>query len=277
MGRIVWLASYPKSGNTWLRAFLKCLLEPRGKLDINALPDAFPYDIAAKYYRDLDPRPVTELTRAETLALRPRVHQRIAAGNPHVTFVKTHSALVIEEGLPLITPEVTAGAIYIVRNPADVAVSFSCHTGKSIDGTIEMMNLSRAVDAATDQAVSEHFGSWSENVASWTKPSRPSFHVVRYEDMIVSPAKAFASIAQYLQVPASREHLDRAIKQSSFRVLREQERRAGFIERPASAQSSFFRVGKPGGGLRALSRDQLGRLVGAHRDQMFRFGYLPAP
>jgi hypothetical protein len=275
MGHIVWLASYPKSGNTWLRAFLKSFLDPAGIADINRLFETFPYEIDSRFYQRLDPRPVTELTRAETLALRPRVQRLIASVVPSAVFVKTHSARVVEGGFPLIDPEVTRGAIYLVRNPLDVVVSFSAYRGTSIDETIDLANLSRAEIAASEFAACEHFGSWSENVASWTRPQSATVHVVQYEHMIESPRKTFGAIIQHLGIPASRGRLERAMKRSSFRVLREQERRDGFIEGKDDRKGRFFRVGQPGQWRTALTAQQIERIVRAHHSEMSRFGYIP--
>jgi hypothetical protein len=274
MGHIVWLASYPKSGNTWLRAFLRALIDPDHRLDINRLGELFPYDVAAHYYQRLDPRPCTAYTRAEILKMRPQVQRMIAESHPRV-LVKTHSALVTEGGHPAIDPEVTAGAVYLVRNPLDVAVSFSFHAGEGIDHAIDKMNMPRALAQSTETAVSEHMGSWSENVESWTRRSDGSVHVARYEDMIESPRKAFTGIASFLRLARERSRLEQALRQSSFRVLREQEKRGGFVEKPNTSAEPFFRSGKTGQWRRVLTRQQVDRLVNAHHRQMERFGYLP--
>jgi hypothetical protein len=275
MGYIVWLASYPKSGNTWLRTFLSNLLNRRAAADINALAEEFPYDIGGRFYQALDPRPCNEYSRAETLALRPQVQRMIADQNPHVTFVKTHSALVIEDGYQLIDPSLTVAAVYIVRNPLDVAVSFSSHRGKSIDDTIDLMAMEGAVEVGSENAAQEFFGSWSQNVESWTRTGSRAILPVRYEDMISSPRKTFSRIATFLGIGTSRERLDRAIRLSSFRVLKSQEQRAGFNERPQSAAAPFFRKGEAGEGLKLLSTEQINRIVSAHRSHMERFGYMP--
>jgi hypothetical protein len=275
MGHIVWLASYPKSGNTWLRAFLQSLIDPEKRLDINRLGELFPYDVAAHYYQRLDPRPPTAYTRAEILAMRPRIQRMIAEAQPHMALVKTHSALVTEDGHPAIDPEVTAGALYLVRNPLDVAVSFSFHTGEAIDHVIDTMNLSHALAQSNEKAVSEHVGSWSENVESWTRRSDGSVHVARYEDMIEIPHKTFTDVVSFLKLAPKRSQLERALRQCSFRVLREQERRSGFVERPSTATTPFFRAGKTGEWRNALTPKQVDRLVDAHHGQMQRFGYLP--
>lgn len=276
MGYIVWLASYPKSGNTWMRVFLRNLTHTSAPADINSVAEHFPYDVAARYYQAIDPRPLSEYTRADVLRMRGPVQRAIAASHPKVTLVKTHSALVIEDGFPLIDPNVTAGAIYLVRHPFDVAVSYSHHAGISLDHAIAWMNTPRSVVKGSERGVSEHFGSWSENVQSWTRSPSKSIHVVRYEDLVAEPVKTFSGVAAFLGLGADPVRIRQAIQRSEFRRLQQQETANGFIERPQNVQALFFRKGKIGEGQRALSEEQKGRIVAAHGDQMRRFGYLDA-
>src|SRR5215475_452571 len=94
MGKILWLASYPRSGNTWLRAFLHNLLrDPPEPYDINRLQDFTLIDSQARWYRPLDPRPCNELTKDEVAALRPLVHAAMTRAFPDTVFVKTHNAV----------------------------------------------------------------------------------------------------------------------------------------------------------------------------------------
>ena len=97
----------------------------------------------------------------------------------------------------------------------------------------------------------------------------------RNEDMLSAPHKSFAAIDRFLQLGSPRDRLERAIRRSSFKVLQEQEKRRGFREKTEVAER-FFRAGKAGQWRTALSRAQIDRVVEAHRDQMARFGYLPA-
>ena len=94
--------------------------------------------------------------------------------------------------------------------------------------------------------------------------------------MLNSPHKTFAGVAAFLGLKAARDRLEKAIKLSSLKVLREQEKRHGFIERTAHAQW-FFREGTAGQWRKGLTDAQVEAVTTAHREQMARFGYWPLP
>lgn len=275
MSRILWLASYPKSGNTWLRAFLHNLFRnPSAPFDINRMSALTAGDSQAHWFRRLDPRPPTALDRADLARLRPEVHTLIAGSAPDTVMVKTHNALVEVAGTPMITQALTAGALYVVRNPLDIALSYAHHLGCPVDDIIALMETNGFETPASETHVPEHHSDWSSHVESWTRWVHPGLHVVRYEDMGRRPGPTFRAIAAFLGVKPPRERLERAVRHSSFRALRAQEDAQGFVER-TPAQARFFRTGKPGGWRAALDEGQVARLVARHRVQMERFGYLP--
>ena len=127
---------------------------------------------------------------------------------------------------------------------------------------------------SNEKNVYEIYDSWSGHVASWTATPSPTLHVVRYEDMLANPHKAFAGVVKFLGIAAPRQRIEKAIRLSSFPVLKEQERRQGFRERP-SAMEAFFREGKAGQWKKTLTKEQVAAIVSGHREQMARFGYVP--
>ena len=276
---IVWLASYPKSGNTWTRAFLHKLVHvTSGEVQtqrINELNQFSMTSAAKALFDEILGYSVTDKQLDQIAAARGRVQQRLADPVEGLIFVKTHQALAIDRGHPTINFSVTAGAIYIVRNPLDVAISYAHHLGRSIDEAINLINSKNAETSVSEKQVYELYGSWSQHVLSWTRKPHRAIYVMRYEDMLGEPQKTFGALADHLLFKPSDSELADAIKRSSFEQLREQEEKDGFRERPEKAER-FFREGRAGQWKEVLTPAQVKRIVDAHGAQMARFGYLPA-
>ncbi|NOX60443.1 MAG: sulfotransferase domain-containing protein [Chloroflexi bacterium] len=278
---IIWLASYPKSGNTWMRVFLTNYLrdadEPADINDLEKMGGASVHSLVEEYAGVES----TELTADEIDLLRPDVYRALAAESEEVRFIKTHDAYtLLPDGSPLFPAEATRAAIYIVRNPLDVAVSMQHHMDdESLEQTIERMGDSGAVLAASVRRGNTQFRqkllSWSDHVSSWLDIEKP-FPVlpVRYEDMHAEPFATFARVVAFVGLPTDEMRLEKAIRFSRFDVLQRQEREKGFRERPR-ANARFFRRGRVGGWRDALSKAQAARIITDHRAMMNRLGYLP--
>ncbi|WP_419757940.1 sulfotransferase domain-containing protein [Acidisoma sp.] len=276
MGQIIWIASYPKSGSTWLRAFLhNYARNTEAPHDINSLMDLTTGESSAARYRRHDPRPPVEYSIADVQRMRPLVHHALADAHPGLVFVKTHSALLVVAGVQTITKAVTSGAIYILRDPRDVAISYSRHLDRSIDDTIAVMADVEAATGGTNEKVYERLSSWSAHVHFWTRRPHADLHVMRYEDMVEAPVQAFGSLIRFLGDDPPQDRLERAVAFSDFSVLAEQERSRGFIEQPARSAGRFFRSGKVGQWREVLTRAQAARIEQHHGEVMRRFGYLP--
>ena len=273
MGGIIWLASYPKSGNTWLRAFLHNLLAPSDEsYDINALDRFSLVDNNHHLFDPLIDKPLEDHSLEEIARLRPQVHEKIARQAEGVAYVKTHNMLVDSAGTPMITPAFTAGAIYVVRNPLDVVVSYSHHLDRSIDETIDIFNRDGQLIEGDNINVYSVQGSWRQNVRSWTLRPHPSLHVIRYEDLHLNAEKTFGDIARFLRIEAKTSALKKAIAGASFEKLKAQEKHAGFVEK-AKTSKTFFRSGTSGQWKEVLSDAQRQRIVEANLEVMQRFGY----
>jgi hypothetical protein len=206
--------------------------------------------------------------------MRPLVHRQLAAENKGLFFIKTHNALLTVEGVSLVTPEVTTGAIYIVRDPRDVAVSYSHHLGRSIDEVIRFMADPEAATGGTDTKVYERLSSWSAHVHFWTRHPNPRLHVMRYEDMVAAPVESFGAMIRFLGHEPAAPRLARAIEFSSFDVLRGQEREHGFLERPVESAAPFFRVGQVGQWRAALTERQRATIEENHWALMQKWQYV---
>lgn len=274
---IVWIASFPKSGSTWARAFLHNLIGiqsgEQAAQRINDLNRFSTWEISKELYtRVLGYEPGQDHQK-EIAAIRHKVHEQIADAADGMVFVKTHHALVMDRGCSTLNLAVTSGAIYIVRNPLDVAISYAHHMNRSIDYAIEQMGTENVETEVTERTVYEVCGSWSQHVWSWTRKPHPAIRVMRYEDMLADPPKAFNGLVRHLLLEATPDQLAQAVDRSSFERLKEQEDREGFREKPKVA-ARFFREGRAGQWQELLTPAQIRAVIRDHGEQMKRFGYL---
>ncbi len=273
---IVWLASYPKSGNTWLRAVLTNYQQADGgPASINALTGGAVV-ISRELFDDYVGLTSSDLTTDEILRLRPLLHELLAAEWPRPTFVKVHDACVQTAAGPLFPRKATAAAIYLVRNPLDVAPSLAHHQQCPIDRVVGMMNGPRNSGprrrCLLGLNLPEVWSTWSGHVSSWLDADLPVL-TVRYEDMLEDPAAAFGAVVRRGGLEWNADRLARAIEHARFDLLRAQEQAQGFCERQPTAPS-FFRAGQAGGWRNELTPVQVRSIVDAHAPVMERFGYL---
>lgn len=279
MGNIVWLASYPKSGNTWLRAFLANLIADRADpLRPDEIRDYTDSEARADRFSELAGRPNTELTASEIAALRPDVHTLIAQRAQGTRLLMTHNFCGAFEGYPTFNWQVTAGAIYVVRNPLDVAVSMTHHFGLTLDEAIDRLGDDRVASMNDHLFVSHIISSWSTHARSWAEVAEKSsgkIIVLRYEDLLEKPVKNFAKAAKLIGLGHDKARIERAVKHTSFQTLSSLEQKHGFVE-AVDEKTPFFFKGRANQWRDVLSREQVHQIVDAHREQMARFKYVPA-
>ncbi len=278
MSGFFWLASYPKSGNTWLRLALPALGQGK-KVDFSAVSDFAPIAASRVVFDRVMAIESSDLTPDEIALLRPRCYEALAELEQKPLFRKVHDAWgLTPAGEPLFPASVTLGTICVVRDPRDVAVSFAHHLGHGIDRIIAQMN-DRQFQLVSQQTrlaeqLPQHLGDWSGHVAGWlTAPGARAPLLVRYEDMQADAARELRRIAAYVGWSATDEAIMRAVDATRFDVLRAAENEHGFRERPGAAQR-FFRQGRIGGWRDALTAVQVESIESAHGGMMRRLGYL---
>jgi len=278
MSDIFWLVSYPKSGNTWLRALLTNYLRDADKpADINSL-DGGPIASARIWFDEWAGVEASTLDDTVVERLRPGVYRCIKRFEKETFYMKTHDAWKrTDRGEPLFPADVTSGVVYIVRNPLDLAASCANHWGVDLDIAVENLcaptfSIANSIGGTSDQ-LRQFLGSWSHHVRSWLDESDLSPLVVRYEDMVYDTDWEFGGIVRFLGLPANSDRISKSVRFSRFDELRRQESTNGFRERPLKT-STFFRCGCPGSWRRELTQDHVARLIDVHGETMRRFGYL---
>jgi len=273
---ILWLASFPKSGNTWIRSLLaNYFSNDNNSFELNRLADFTIADNHLWIYERASGKDLANAELDEFMALRPAAQAILADVRPGLVFVKSHSAFAHPSGQQLIAREHTAGAVCVLRNPLDIVASFADHFGLSVeDAALAMSDPYLKIGAAGKRAA-EFLGDWSSHVGGWTGADGLKKVVVRYEDMHADPGAALARVLHFIRTPIEPERVERAVAQSSFEALSAQEAAAGFRERSPNS-AAFFRVGRPDVWRDALTPALARQIVDAHGPAMRAAGYLDA-
>jgi len=243
--QIVWLASYPKSGNTWVRMFLDAYF--LGEVDINEVLTSVPDNHASRHGVG-DGSNITgfsvdiqQLTRPMALLRMVRqYHKHKVEGIP--LYVKSHNQHVVANGIDLLPLSLTKAVIHIVRDPRDVLPSFATHTGKSLDEALERMEDKFNVmqGNGVTATVSDFTGSWGDYVKSYLNADTHNVRTWKYEDMKADPVRCFSEMLEHSGVTPDMDKVKAAVKEVALSRLKKQEKEAGFKESSPYAKNRFF-------------------------------------
>lgn len=278
MGKIYWLASYPKSGNTWMRALLTNYLHRAEQpADINSLGDG-PIASARQAFDNYVGIEASDLTADEIERYRPLVYEQMSEQATEPLFLKVHDAFTYTRyGYPLISKAATAGVIYLLRNPLDLVVSFAHHSATTVERMIRKMADPDYAFVDNPQKLHNQLRqrllTWGGHVTSWVDEPELRLLLVRYEDLQADPIAVFTGVVRFCGLDDDAARIARAVEFSRFDRMRQQEAEHGFSEKMPRA-ASFFRKGTSGSWREALTPELAARLIADHREVMDRFGYL---
>jgi hypothetical protein len=277
MKNIIWLTSYPKSGNTWFRMFLSALLHSK-ELDINKpkTDGLFSSKHFVETILDVD---ADLLNTRQIEVFQRQTFEYLSAMANKTMYVKIHDAFTFSETdrLPLIPEAATKMAICFVRNPLDVTLSLANHTGRSIEKTIEEF-IVNPTGAFIRKANSPHnqfrqpLGTWSMHIESWVQYPTFPVHFMRYEDMKSQPFETFKAATTAMELNVTNEQIKRAIAETEFEKLQKKEQEKEFKEKHNHNSSFFFR-GQVGRWKEELTNEQIEKIRQANEPMMRHFGY----
>lgn len=279
-GQFVWLASYPKSGNTWLRLLLANLLSGKeDAVDINDITLDHRSVVSRSAFEEITLLDSSLLTPDEVDGLRPQVAAALAAEAEGDVFSKLHDAYrLLTNGEPLLGCGLARAALYVIRDPRDVAISYAFHNGTSIEKSIASLNDMHTVIAGGRKRyvsqVHQRMFDWSRHVESWVDQCDVPVHVMRYEDMHAAPVAALQKAAEFLGFAVTSERLEHAVRCAAFSELQRKEQESGFRERVPGSTAPFFRSGRTGGWREVLTAAQQQAITNAHQRVMARFDYI---
>jgi hypothetical protein len=276
--KIQFLASYPKSGNTWCRVFLANYI---GNTEEPVRLDELSGTTGIASERSLVERwtgvESSLLTEGEIADLKKEGLLLMNRKLKEWGMIKVHDAFPLQGEPDWFPEDAVAGVVYIVRNPLDVTKSLADHIGVSVDEAVRRLNDDNFALSETRNHLNLQFRqllhSWSGHVESWLDGYKGQLCRIRYEDMQTEPVATFGKIVRALGYEYDEMRLKKAIRNSDFKVLKKDEEEHGFKERSRHSQS-FFREGRAGAWRKHLSDRNVRDIVNRHRVLMTRLGYL---
>lgn len=269
---VYWLASYPKSGNTWLRLALACLGNAGRLPDLRAPDELCPNAASLEWMQSLLDLPVGDMTPGEQALMRTEACRMYGVTTDGSAFLKIHDAYDAASfgSVP------SAGTVLIVRDPRDVAPSWADHLGITLDDAIALMarrDFAMGLPGRQQQLHTlQRLGSWSANVQSWLDHAPRPLLLLRYEDLLAQPAARLTALARFTGQPVDADLIERTVAATSFQNLQTAEAQSGFQER-GRKQRTFFRQGRAGAWRQGISAEQADRLWTDHHEVMTRLGY----
>ncbi len=254
---IIWLASYPKSGNTWLRFFIiSLLMGKKTDLNLNHLRAILAYPHSTQF-EGL----ISDFFDLEEIAKNWIVSQKKANSDKNLRFFKTHNMLGKYKGYAFTDVENTLGTIHIVRDPRNVITSVKNHYSLSnYDEATKFIFKENQILSLSERQknlylkskkfpLTQFVGSWKTHYLSW-KNMKKNYLLVRYEDLMENPKNEFTKITDFignlLKLKFTEDQIDNAINLSSFDRLEKMEKVHGFTESTIDNEGNrnkFFYLG----------------------------------
>jgi len=274
MRRIHWIASYPKSGNTWVRAIVDRIVHPERTFDINALGKTAPsFSRLTQKFVERNGIALSGSAPGEVRRWWTPVQREICAAGDGPLFIKTHNVAAKFDSGPFPDPGSSAGAIYILRDPRDVALSYAHHYKYTLGLAVVALCTSSAFNIKQEAlGLTELLMSWGEHVQGWTSLKACPLLVLRYEDLLADPAEGVRRIGAFLDRPLAPERVAAIVAATSFDQLRGQERARGFNE--SVRPDGFFRAGTSGQWRDLADQNVFAPLLDKHAGIMRKHGYL---
>ena len=279
---IIWLASYPKSGNTWLRSLLvSYYFSKDGSFDFKLLDniDQFP---STQFFRNKkDTFSAPEDTSNLWLSEQEKINQ-----DNKIRFLKTHNALCKINSNSFTNEKNTLAGIYIIRDPRNIVTSLANHYQVDVNKAFDFMKDEKK--ALIEKVNGRYLGfvpilSWALHQESWIKCTKFPILTIRYEDLQLQTFQTFIKVIKFINKLSNLDNLidERKAKQSisscEFEKLKKLENKNGFseamVDKKTKKKISFFNLGRENDYKRLLQTNLIDEMSSLYNQQIKKFNY----
>ena len=286
---IIWIASYPKSGNTWIRSLLSAYLFSKdGEFNFDLLKKIEQFSPS---FFNIDQNVDKNINYQFRISKNWIPAQEIVNKDKKIHLFKTHNALCNISGNYFTNRKNTTGAIYIIRDPRNVVTSLSHHYNISTTEALSFMSnkrkiifpLSKNISDSEREPVDFNFLSdWSTHYLSWKNINFCNVKIVKYEDFVLNTKETFISVLEYLsnfiEIKINEKKINNAIKSTTFSKLSKLEDKEGFIEstniNTKSKKTKFFNLGEKNNWKFLLNKNIKEKIEMNFKKEMFELKYL---
>ena len=275
---IIWIASYPKSGNTWVRSLISSyFFSKTGNFDFSLLKNISLYP-GPKYFN-------TKIRKPGEVSLFWEMSQKNIIQNQRITFLKTHNALVALNNRNFTTEKTTLGAIYIIRDPRNILSSLKNHYGfKDYNEALEFMTNKKKyiwdVRKEKDFSGFQFLGSWSDHYKTWIKNTKFKTLLLKYEDLENDCYSTSHKLIKYILLLNGKNKVDekklfKSVETTKFDILKKKEKETGFDEsiKVNNINKSFFFLGPENKWKNKLPKEIISKAEKEFEDDLNYFNY----
>ena len=278
---IIWIASYPKCGNTWIRSLLSAYYFSKdGEFKFSLLKNIKQFPSVDFFQKNINS---VEEASARWIPIQKKIKE-----TNKVYFLKTHNVFGSYKGNSFTSPEYTLGAINIVRDPRNVITSLMNHFSIKEEEALKLIsNVNRNLRDRNDKnnyATYSFISSWNNNYNSWKFTKNINKILIKYEDLEDDIERSFTRIIEFTNKIMRKENkidikkLKRSIETTSFDLLKKKEEKEGFDEAIYSSEDgknkSFFNLGKNNDYKKLLKKKTVQSIEDIFKKEMKELGYL---
>ena len=288
---IIWLASYPKSGNTWIRAILHQLIIKGNIHDetwiskIGRLVNSYPKIEHFQNLNSLLTKPEDFLNKKEIIKNWDISQKKLNSGN-ELRFLKTHNMLcsiaIDQNNFQFTDENNTLGVIHIVRDPRNVITSLKNHFSfESYDKALDFITDENRWVGTEKNYVPHLLSSWERNFESWSRFSK-NYILFKYEEILQNPKKQIERLIEYLQkfieIKHNQEIIDKITNETSFENLKKLEKKGLFLEqvdkKKTKKKVNFFHLGSKNNYKELLDKKIIDEIEKKFQNTMKKLNYL---
>ena len=280
---IIWIASYPKSGNTWLRSLLSSyFFSKNGVFNFNQLDNIKQFSC-----KNLNSSEINSSNYQTIVSKNWIPTQEIINKDKKIHFLKTHNAICSINGNSFTNQNNTVAAIYIIRDPRNVITSISNHYNLSLQDSLEFIKNKKKIIFPNKKKINNHddfnfISNWSDHYSSWKNINFAPIKIIKYEDLTRDTNKTFISILEFLskfiKFNFDKSKIKNSIDSTTFDKLAEMEREVGFAESSDSTLNSkkirFFHLGNKNTWSNLLDKNVSQDIDDFFKKEMKTLGYL---